>query len=331
MNSVLHLLSIHQMMCTFFYPGDDMGKTSWRTKLKRYHKIYGQVYANPVMFITDIAQNTGISRNTVAKYIKEMYKDHILVGPHLQVHPAPDYRQSVYLMEFTDPWKAFCGLKEFPHVVYHAVTSGDWNTTVITDRLLDVTKLVGFEKVVAQGVRYHSYTPKVELTTWDKTFQEVYKKLSQFKARPEDKIREITPLNWQEDEWTLYHAFKSMRKPIVPLLQKISVSYEHYLKWMSDLYTYCSVHTGFYPDGYESYLDYCFLFFTDYEESVKSLFSLFPTTPFFIEVDNNLLAFIPVNTSEAQRNLFCVIYDMQETGMIKHFKQALTLFHIPDR
>ena len=85
------------------------------------------------------------------------------------------------------------------------------------------------------------------------------------------------------------------------------------------------------PDGYESYLDYCFLFFTDYEESVKAVFSLFPTTPFFIEVDNDLLAFIKVNTPEVQRNLFCEIYDMQEIGMIKHFKQALTLFHIPSR
>jgi hypothetical protein len=84
MNSVLHLLSIHQMMCTISYPGDNMGKTSWRTKLKRYHKIYEQVYANPVVFITDIAQNTGISRNTVAKYIKEMYKDHIFLRDVLE-------------------------------------------------------------------------------------------------------------------------------------------------------------------------------------------------------------------------------------------------------
>ena len=304
-----------------------MGGISLKTKLKGYYRIYEQIHANPTMPTTDIGPNAGISRNTVAKYIKEMYRDHILVGPYVQVNPSPHYKQYVYLMDFTDPWMAFRGLKEFPHVVYHGMTFGDWNTTVITDRLLDVTKVAGFKKVITQGVRYCSYTPKVALTTWDETFEEVYKKLSQFKRRPEDKIREVTPSTWQEPEWKLYHAFKDMRRPVTPVLEDIGVRYERYTKWKSDLYTHCTVHTGFYPERYESYLDYCFLFSTDYEESVKSVFSLFPTTPFFMEVDKQLLAFIKVNTPEVQRNLLCLLHNMQKIGMIKHFKQAATLFH----
>jgi DNA-binding Lrp family transcriptional regulator len=304
-----------------------MGKISLKTKLKWYYRIYEQIHVNPTMPTTDIGPNAGISRNTVAKYIKEMYRDHILVGPYLQVNPSPHYKQYVYLMDFTDPWMAFRGLKEFPHVVYHAMTFGDWNTTVITDRLLNVSKIASLKNVVAQGVRYCSYTPKVALTTWYKTFEEVYKKLSQFKRKPEYKIREIKPSTWQEPEWKLYHAFKHMRKRVTPVLQKIGVRYEPYLKWKSDLYTHCTVHTGFFPAGYESYLDYCFLFSTDYEESVKSVFSLFPTTPFFMEVDNNLLVFIQVNTLEVQRHLLCLIHKMQKLGIIKHFKQAVTLFH----
>jgi DNA-binding Lrp family transcriptional regulator len=304
-----------------------MGKISLKTKLKKYYRIYEQIHADPTMPTKDIGPNVKISRNTVAKYIKEMHRDHILVGPYLQVNPSPRYRQYVYLMDFTDPWRAFCGLKEFPHVVYHAITSGDWNTLVITDRLLDVSKLAGFKKVITQGVRYCSYTPKVALTTWDETFEEVYKKLSQFKRKPEDKIREITPSTWQEPEWTLYYAFKCLRRPVTPVLEDIGVRYEHYITWKSDLYTHCTVHTGFYPERYESYLDYCFLFSTDYEESVKSVFSLFPTTPFFMEVDKQLLAFIKVNTPEVQRNLLCLLHNMQKRGMIKHFKQAATLFH----
>jgi DNA-binding Lrp family transcriptional regulator len=304
-----------------------MGGISLKKRLGGYHKIYEQVHADPTMRTKDIGPNVKISRNAVTKYIKEMYRDHILVGPYLQVNPSPHYKQYVYLMDFTNPWKAFCGLKEFPHVVYHALAFWDWNTLVITDRLLDVTKVAGLKKVVTRGVRYCSYTPKVALTTWDETFEEVYKKLLQFKRRSEDKIREITPSTWQEPEWKLYHAFKYIRKPVTPVLQKIGVRYEPYLKWKSDLYTHCTVHTGFYPGGYESYLDYCFLFSTDHEESVKSVFSLFPTTPFFMEVDKQLLTFIKVNTPEAQRNLLCLIHNMQKIGMIKHFKQASILFH----
>jgi DNA-binding Lrp family transcriptional regulator len=154
-----------------------MGGISLKKRLQGYYKIYEQIHANPTMRTKDIGPNVKISRNAVTKYIKEMYRDHILVGPYLQVNPSPNYKQYVYLMDFTHPWKAFCGLKEFPHVVYHALAFWDWNTLVITDKLLDFSKVAGLEKVVAQGVRYCSYTPKVALTTWDETFEEVYKKI----------------------------------------------------------------------------------------------------------------------------------------------------------
>jgi hypothetical protein len=53
------------------------------------------------MSISEIAQNTDMSRNTVAKYLKKMYEKDILQGPYLRVKPAQNYTEYVYLME---PW-----------------------------------------------------------------------------------------------------------------------------------------------------------------------------------------------------------------------------------
>ena len=91
--------------------------------------------------------------------------------------------------------------------------------------------------------------------------------------------------------------------------------------------TYGTWHIGFYPQEYKTYACYCFLFFTDYEESVKSLFSLFPSTSFSMELDKQLLVFTHVTSSKVKRNLFCLIYDIEIKRMIKGFKQAVVLFH----
>jgi len=305
-----------------------MGKISQDKRLESYYRIFEQIYENPVISIYDISQNTRLSRNTVAKYLEEMYANGIMYGPYIRMKSAATYKEYVYLMNFSDPWKVFHELRAFSHVVYNAVTFGDWNTLVVTNKSLDFSQLAGFENVVKQGVRYCSYTPKVGYMTWDESFERVYEQLNRFSPlQKEYKNRQSTSLTWEEDQWKLYHTFNFMRKKIVSLLRKINVGYEIYTKWMKSLDNNCTIHTGFYPEELKTYLSYCFLFYTDYEESVRSVFSCFPTTSFIIEVDKQLLVFTHITSSEVKRKLICLIYDMKTKKMIKGFRQAVALSH----
>ena len=280
------------------------------------------------MSFYDIAVNTGLSRNTVSKYVKEMYAKGIIVGPEIKMNPAPTYREHMYLINVTDPLHVFDELKEFPCVVYHALTFGDWNTMVVTNRLLDFSQLVGFHNVVTQGVKYRSCTPKVEYTSWDESFTKVHEKIVEFTPlQNEHKHRQITPLLWGEDQWTLFHAFKyNMRKKVIPTLKKSNIRYGTYTKWMKNLDNHCTLHIGFYPQGYQNYVHYCFLLYTDHEQSVQSVFSSFPTTPFITEVGNHVLVFTCVSSSHTTRKLFCTLYDMKTKHIIKGFKYAAVLF-----
>jgi hypothetical protein len=104
----------------------------WKKKQARFHKIYAQVSSSPGIPIYEIADTTGMSRNTVSKYLLEMYRDTVLIGPQIRLLPAPNYKEYVYLMNFKNPFYFFQNVRGFPHVLYHAMTFGDWNSLVVS-------------------------------------------------------------------------------------------------------------------------------------------------------------------------------------------------------
>ncbi|MBU7012679.1 MAG: winged helix-turn-helix transcriptional regulator [Theionarchaea archaeon] len=304
-----------------------MDKISQMKRRKSYHKIYEQIYQDPRIPIIDITQNTGLSRNTVRRYLQEMYSQGILVGPYLRMKPAQNYREYMYLMNFSDPFFAFKGLKGFPHVLCCAITFGDWNIMVVTNRLLDFSQLVGFQSMVARGVKGVSNTPKVEYIPWDLCFTRINEKIKEFTpAQRESKTRTLPYLTWGNDEWKLYHAFKSnMRQKIIPTLRKINVRYDTYREWMGTLDTHCTIHTEFYPEGYKTYLSCCFLFSSNHKLTVTSLFSLFPISSRITDIGDQLFVFTHLPFPHIATRVFCTIYDLKTVEMIKKYNQAVDL------
>lgn len=185
-----------------------------------------------------------------------------------------DYKEYVYVMNFSDPFFTFKGLKGFPHVVYHAVTSGNWNTLVITDRHLDFSKLVGFQSLLYQGVKVRTSTPKVECNPWDESIE----RISQVQCTPvqtdyKDKLPSLP--EWGKKEWKLFHAFKdNLRQKRTPTLRKIKVPFKVHTEWMETLKDYCTIHTEFYPQGREKSMIFSFLISS--ENAIESCFSEFP-------------------------------------------------------
>jgi DNA-binding Lrp family transcriptional regulator len=306
-----------------------MVKITSKKRLQYCYRIYEQVYYNNTMSINEIAQNTGISRNTVGKYLTKMYKKDILQGPYLRINPTKTYVKYVYLMQFTDPYMTFQRFSGFPHVVYCAQLFGKWNIMVITDTLLDLSQLVGFKEMVFKGARGVSYTPKVDFVSWKKSAHHVEEYLSNFENELTLTQRNVlTDLPWEEQEWKLFSAFSNnFRKKKTPTLKEIDVRYEEYIKWKNKLDIFCTTHTGFYPQGYTAYDHHCFLVSTEYEPQVREVFSFFPTTSFFMEVGKSLMVIISVPDPKIIRWLYCVINAMKVKKIIKKFLHAQFVFH----
>lgn len=303
-----------------------MGKITKFTRLKNYYKLFEQLHTDYGIQIYKLAQKTGLSRNTVSKYLDRMYEKGIIIGPYLEMKSSEWYKEYVYLMEFHHPNQAYTRLMDFP-CVHHSLAAGDWNIAVTSSTPLDVSQLVGFKKIVHQGIKYKTYTPKNKFFNWDKCFEMINCTIREFSPYISCKQRVLSQKEpWNQNEWKLFFAFKDhIRKKKTPVLQEIDVQYEKYTPWINTVEEYCSINCRFYPEGYTTYEHQQILLESSYEEQLKKIFSLFPTTPVFTEVGNSLLIDASIITSPVALNLICSLLDMKTVNMVKDIKTAQLL------
>jgi hypothetical protein len=303
-----------------------MVKKSILNKLERCHRIYEQVYQDPLMPVYDIARNSGLSRNTVSKYLHEMLNQTSLLGPYLRMKATPTYREYVYLANFSDPKRKFAALSCFPSVLDVVHTFGDWNTLLVTNQPLDITRMYGFQDLVLSEYKYSTITPKTEFVSWNAAFAKASKILED-PGPPSQLKREVAPhLDWGEDQWKIYSIFnQNMRKTVTTSLKKVLVRFETYVKWREDLNNHCTLHTGFYPRSYNQYTGHWFLFSSSYESLVVEVFSCLPVTPCIVETEHHLLVFVNTVSSSTLKRLTDLVIDMKSGGLARDVKYGLML------
>jgi hypothetical protein len=293
-----------------------VAKRSRLARLRIYHSIYEQIYREGQIPIWKIAQNTGLPRSTISRYLSEMYEQKILVGPYLNMRAAPDYREYVYLANFHNPQKKFPGLSHFPSVINCALTFGDWNTFLVTSQPLDVSRMHGFQELVLVEQNYSAITPKTEFTTWDAAFSKVNEVMS---ARsPGNLKRELAPaLDWGEDQWKMYDGFSpNLRKIATPTLKESGIRYETYQAWKEELETHCTIHTEFYPESYDQYSHHCFLVKSSCECQILNVVSCLPATCRVVEMENHLLIFVNTVSVAVLKRLIILMMNMQTSGLL---------------
>jgi hypothetical protein len=239
------------------------------------------------------------------------------------MNPHENYSQYVYVMNFSDPEAVFEGLKSFPHVNYHAHTFGEWNTIVITERLLDLSMLKGFQSAIVRRKKGYTYTPPVTYTTWEESWKTVKEKLQYMKLKERETDETLPRLFWRKEDWKLFDAFKNnVRQRAAPILQELKIRYEYYIRWKKDLVNHCGIHAEFYPQPVQKYTNHCLLLRSRYVHNVEELFSLFPTTTVFVEMVDCVLVYVKM-TSDDTENLIEMMYDMRDVGVIEDVKYAI--------
>jgi predicted transcriptional regulator len=313
--------------------GSIMAKRSRLARLRIYHSIYEQIYKEGQIPIWKIAQNTGLPRSTVSRYISEMYEQKILVGPYLSMRAAPNYREYMYLANFRNPQRKFPGLSHFPSVVECALTFGDWNTYLVTSQPLDVQRMYGFQEPVLMEQKYSTITPKTEFTTWDAAFSKAYEVMS---AKLQGNLkREVAPsLDWGEDQWKMYNGFNpNLREIATPTLKESGIRYESYRVWKKELETHCTIHTEFYPESYVQYNHHCFLVKSSRECHALNVVSCLPVTCRVVEMENHLLIFVNTVSVAVLQKLMILMMSMKTSGLLDDLRYAsvLEVAHQPVR
>jgi hypothetical protein len=289
----------------------------------KYFPIAGKISEAPFMAISTMSSHIRMSRSTISRCIRRMYEEQRLVGPWLSMNPHENYRQYVYLMNFSDPLTMFEGLKTFPHVMYHAITFGEWNTLIVAEKPLDFSVLKGFQSEIWRGEKGYTHTPPVARISWDQSWKEVKQRLETIPLKRDETKTKLPILDWEEKEWKLYHAFKSnMRQPVKPILKTLRIRYEPFIGWKKSLPEHCGIHTEFYPQSVDTFTNHCLLLKCKYIRAVKELFSLFPTTPIFVEMGESMLVYVKT-TSDMTRNLIRMVYGMKERGIVEDARYAV--------
>jgi hypothetical protein len=302
-----------------------MAKRSRQARLRAYHSIYEQIYREGHIPIWKIAQNTGLPRSTISRYLSEMYEQKILVGPYLSMRAASNYREYVYLANFRNPQKKFPGLSHFPSVIDCALTFGDWNTHLVTSQPLDVPRMHGFQELVLMEQKHSTATPKTEFTTWDAAFSKAYTIMST--RSPGNLKREVAPaLDWDEEQWKMYDKFSpNLRQIATPTLKESGIRYESYQAWKKELETHCTIHTEFYPESYDHYNHHCFLLKSSFEHQVLEVVSCLPATCRIVEMKNHLLIFINMVSVAVFNELIILVMNMKTSGLLDDLKYASLL------
>jgi hypothetical protein len=291
--------------------------------VERYYTIAGEICRDPYITLKAMHSQTGINRSTISRSIIDLYKARCLFGPWLSVNPHEDYGQYVYVMNFSNPQEIFEGLKTFPHVRYHALSFGEWNTLVITERLLDLSALNGFQSAIVRRKKGFTYTPPVRYTTWEESWRSVKRRLKSITLEEIDSNRTVPELCWGKKDWQLYDAFKNnVRQQATPILRELDIRYECYIQWKKDILNHCGIHTEFYPRPVHLYTNHSLLLKTQHTKNVEELFSLFPTTPVFIEMADSILVYMKM-TSDMTVSLIDMLYDMKDSGIVESAHYAV--------
>jgi hypothetical protein len=300
-----------------------VGKMSRITekKLGDYYKIYEELFREPTEPVQKIAQNTGIPRNTVSQYLTEMYESSILRGPAIFLKPAKNYYQYVYFLTVDNPLSAYERFAGSHDVISVSVECGQWNSLVISEKVVDFSGLKGSEKCILQGRKGVTSLSKVASLDWDQSLESIHSVLS---PPPKKSIlyEEIPAINWTTEEWTLYNKFKhNIRVEAEPILKEYEINHDQYQKWISRLPEVAVIQPAFYPAGLDNYSLVDFLFRSQYEEQLATVLGMLPSTSVFFCVDGYLFARLSV-PSEREKNLTSLISELKEKGYFTEYHHS---------
>lgn len=294
-------------------------------KLIRYYTIYEHIYDNPKIPICEISEKTRLSRNTVSRYLKEMYDKTIIEGPSISLSPAPNYHEYASFLEFTRPFSAFENFCDFPHVIERTLGCGLWNVFLVSEGGMDFSALRGLQQNRLQSVKSCTYIPKVLSLKWEKSVEKIHETMT-FPRAKTTLYQEKSPLPWKKRQWTLYHTFRpNLRVPVVSALKKCRQHFDVYRPWVSALENHGLIQTGFYPSGSDNYVMIDFLFKSDYHRQLMDVLQWLPSSCTFFSAEHYFFARICVLNRTQQNELLSLLEVLRERRYYTRARHTLVI------
>lgn len=259
-------------------------------KEKQYRAIYEILCKKPRTFKNELADLLHVNRDTASDRLNEAVNSGWLSKTQIRKRSFENLREYTYLLRCNDPVTLFSEFADSEDIIYHALISGPFNLWVVSEKEME------FEcDTVVGGPRSDYYISYAPHQSSDHSIQKMHDMVSDFNAK--DYRLEETMKNhfdevakWDKEYEALFEELKyDLRKPVSEILRKNCISWRKLDQWMRDIPKYCTIMTGYYPGTISSYDPYLYMFETDYEDFLISLFSELPTSTVFFRVSGRLL------------------------------------------
>ena len=285
-----------------------MGKVSNELKMKLYYKIYEQLYESPATCNVELSRRTNLCRNTVARYLNEMYASGILTSPFLSLKSVQPYAEYISLLNFDSMHFVSPRLKTFPGMVNTTHCALDWNQLAVASKPLNFQSLKYFRSQLFQGRIERVVTPKCALSSGVE--------IPSLSLIPKRNPPKHCIIPWNEEGWDLYNLVRSnTRAKATPLLKKVKVRYDVFSSWKKTLAQYTTTHLLFYPHGRGAYTHWYFLVKSPYD--LSTLFQQWPASCVLMELGMHILLKIPVCSPLQLQTLLTLFEDFQDNSIIQ--------------
>ena len=256
---------------------------------KAYRAIYTLLCETPRVSTAAISRKIGTGPKTTRKRLKEAFDYGYVLNPHIRKRSYANFTQYMYFIDCKDPFESFLQYIEDQNVAYHAMMAGFSNLWVTS-----LDKMTIESNILMEGPVSDLHVSFAPFRSWDEAKKIMWDKVEKFDPQeyePRGIIRTHydEQIAWDEEDEILYQYFKyDLRKPLNPLLKE-GISKHKIYNWPKYLPTYCSIITQYYPQTLTAYDPYIFMFETDYEDFIVSLFSEMPTSSLFFKVSGKVI------------------------------------------
>ena len=251
--------------------------------------MYEAIYEEPRILQKKIAELLHVSAYKVSAILEKAVELGYISKTQIRPRSYRNLKEFVYFLKCDNSADYFSELVDSEKVIYHATTGGCTNMWVVAREELDFSC-----KNVVSGPRsdYHVSFPPYH--SWETAIRKMHKMVVEFNPKDYEpqgiiKTRWNETVEWDPEYEALLREFKfDLTKPINPIMRNNLISWTKVEKWLKNVSTYCTIITGYYPEGLGSYDPYLFVLETGYEDFIIKLFSELPTTTLFFKVSNKL-------------------------------------------
>ena len=294
-----------------------------------HYNIYEQIVEDERVSLTTMARNLGLARNTVTSHFNYMLENGIITVPTMRLKMFSDLREYMYYLNFEKPLSVYHELERDSRVVYHCLTSGNFDMVVLTNTPVDFESHPSFRESILQGARGDYYVPHVSRDTYKSAFLKIKKKVEDGEISPSPIPMDFPPLEikWTELEWKLFFDLKyNMRRTFTEIVKKHGISKWLFYRSYERIRSNCIKLVPFFPEKQVNYSDFVFILKTDYEESLRDLFLQLPCFSMITKADNHLLAWLYIVRNFPLKDFFGFLHGMVDQGIIDDMKYALPVY-----